>query len=136
MKLDTYEKKFTLLIIALTFIIGVTETIWGIKLINSFVWHILLYLSALSFISHKITQKGFSKTPLDAQNYFMLSSTLKIFLSGIIIFLYFYFVKNQMVTFLINFFILYFVFSFFEIKTLLLSLHPNSNGDSHKNEII
>lgn len=135
MKLDTYEKKFTLLIIALTFIIGVTETVWGSLLINSYIWHILFYLGTLSFISHKITQKGFSKTPLDAQNYFMLSSSLKIILSGIILFLYFYFIKNEMVTFLINFFILYFVFSFFEIKTLLLSLHPNSNGDTHRDEI-
>lgn len=135
MKLDTYEKKFTLLIISLTFIIGVCETIWAIKVINGFTWYILLYLASLSYFSHRITQKGFSKTPLDAQNYFMLSSTLKIFLSGIFIFLYFYFIKNEMVTFLLNFFILYFIFSFFEIKTLLLSLHPNSNGDSQRDEI-
>lgn len=135
MELATYEKKITLLIIILTLIIGVLETLFGNLYINTYTWYILIYLAVLTYISHKITHKGFSKTPLDAQNYFMLSSTLKIFLSGIIIFIYFYYIKNQMVTFIVNFFILYFVFSFFEIKTLLLSLHPNSNGESLKNEI-
>lgn len=80
------------------------------------------------YTSHVISIFGIGKTPYDAQNFFMLSTSLKILLSCITLFLYFYLVKIEMKTFVLDFFILYFTYTIFEIKTLLLSLHPNSKA--------
>lgn len=131
---DSYQKKLALLTGTIIFIIAILEGLFGATLINSFSYYLVAFFTTLSYFTHKLVMKGFSKTPLDAQNYFMLSSSMKIVISAIVLFSYFYFVKINAKTYLLIFFILYFIYSFFEIKTLLLSLHPNSNIDTIENE--
>lgn len=131
---DTYQKKLIFLSISIIFIIALLEGFFGTSIINSFSYYLVAFFTVLSYFTHKLVMKGFSKTPLDAQNYFMLSSSMKIVISAIVLFSYFYFVKINTKSYLLIFFILYFIYSFFEIKTLLLSLHPNSKVETIENE--
>jgi hypothetical protein len=62
-------------------------------------------------------------------NAIMLNTTAKLFISAIAIFFYFYKVKVYALESIINFFVLYFTYTFFEIKTLLLSLQPHSKSE-------
>lgn len=132
--LNTYPKKIFFLSTLLIIFCAMLEGAFGSKVISVYSYILVVFFTTLSYFTHFLVLKGFSKTPLDAQNYFMLSTTLKIVLSAIILFSYFYFIKKEATSFLFNFFIVYFIYSFFEIKTLLLSLHPNSKGDTKENE--
>jgi hypothetical protein len=132
--LNTYNKKLFFLTLILLVFSALLEGVSGYQFLNRFTYYVIIFLAILSYFTHLLVMKGFAMTPLDAQNYFMLSSSLKIVISGIALFCYFYFIKIERVTFLLNFFLIYFVYSFFEIKTLLLSLHPNSKGDQKEDE--
>ncbi len=132
--LNTYQKKIFFLSTSIIFCLAIIEGIFGNNIITIYSYILVLFFALMSYFTHILVLKGFSKTPLDAQNYFMLSSSLKIVISAIVLFSYFYFVKQNTTSFLFIFFILYFMYSFFEIKTLLLSLHPNSKGDTKENE--
>ena len=127
-----YTKNFLALSIILALIIWSAQLFFGNKFTNIYIWHIYVYMAVVMYSTHFITSYGFGKTPYDAQNFFMLSTTIKILLSCIVLFLYFYFIKSGMKTFVLNFFILYFTYTFFEIKSLLLSLQPHSKEDTNK----
>jgi hypothetical protein len=124
-----YTKKFSALTLFFVSLIFTSQFIVKFQLyINPYIWYLLAYVVVIMYISHLIIAYGFSKSAFDAQNFFMLGTSLKLLLSAVVIFLYFYRVKSNSISFLLNFFVLYFVYTFFEIKTLLLSLHPHSNG--------
>jgi hypothetical protein len=127
-----YTKNFLALSLLLAIVIWLSQTYLGSKYINSYIWYIYIYMIVIMHSTHFITSYGFGKTPYDAQNFFMLSTSLKLMLSCVALFLYFYFIKQEMKTFILNFFIIYFSYTFFEIKSLLLSLQPHSKGDTEK----
>ncbi len=128
-----YTKKFAALTLALL-AIAICINIWTkeSQILNPYIWYIFAYIIIIMYLSHAIIAHGFSKTAFDAQNFFMLGTTIKLLLTAVVIFIYFYIVKSHQVSFLLNFFVLYFVYTFFEIKTLLLSLHPHSKGGSNQ----
>jgi len=126
-----YSKKIASL--SLAFSISILAMQFGLKnqsVLNPYIWYILAYVVAIMYLSHLLIAAGFGKSPYDVQNFFMLGTGIKLLTSAVGIFLYFYIVKSNSTSFLLNFFVLYFVYSFFEIKTLSLSLHPNSKGGS------
>jgi len=127
-----YTKNFLALSTILAIIILSAQLFFESKFTNSYIWYMYAYMAIIMYVTHFITSYGFAKTPYDAQNFFMLSTTIKILLSCVVLFLYFYFIKSEMKTFVLNFFILYFTYTFFEIKSLLLSLQPHSKGDTNK----
>lgn len=99
------------------------------KWISPFIWFMVLFLASINLFTHFIIERGLNKTAWDVNNAIMLSTTLKLLCSAIMIFIYFYKVKLYALESLINFFVLYFTYTFFEIKTLLLSLHPHSKSE-------
>jgi len=126
-----YTKKISILTSAFMAIIVTIQFGWPMQaILNPYIWYILAYVVAIMYLSHITITYGFGKSPFDVQNFFMLGTGIKLLLSAVVLFLYFYIVKSNSVSFLLNFFVLYFVYSFFEIKTLLLSLHPHSKGGS------
>jgi hypothetical protein len=131
MKLDRYHQNFLTIglvtaLVILTLQIGI-PTAW----LNRFVWWIWLYFNILSYGTHLIFANGINKSDWDRHNFFLAGISVKLFLSSGVVFSYFWLVKANAVSFLVNFFILYFVYTFFEIKTLLLSLHTHSKSESN-----
>lgn len=132
MKIDwTYTKSFLFLSGFLILLILLADAFFK-NIVNPYVWYLFAYVAIITYSSHFITMMGFGKTPLDLQNFFMLGFSVRLLLSAIVLFIYFYRVKMHAWSFLIDFFIFYFSYTFFEIKTLLLSLQPHSKSGNGK----
>ncbi|MDX2195838.1 MAG: hypothetical protein NW207_05430 [Cytophagales bacterium] len=123
-------KKFGIFTFIISLFILVCNSFFGETVVNPYVWHILIFICAMMFGTYFLTFRGMQKDVYDAQNYFLISTAIRLFLSGFTLFLYIYFIRIHRFTFVLNFFILYFLYTFFEIKTLLLSLQPNNKGNN------
>ena len=89
------------------------------------VWWIYLYHISLTIVSFIMMDTGIKKGGLDFVNYFMGVAAIRLLLSCIVLFLYFFLVKQDSITFVIMFFLMYFLYTLFEIKTLLTNLRHN-----------
>ena len=89
--------------------------------LNVFPWLILFFLSSTSIVHYILTKAGNQKIT-KFSTFFMASTSAKLFLHLIFIVLYVIFNKENAVVFLITFFILYVVFTFFETYSLLNDL--------------
>ena len=133
MKFDkVYTRKFLIITAITGFLVTLVKLTIQHSLVNSYLFYIFLYFAIITYVSHLITSIGHGKDAFEMQNYFMLGFTIRLLLSAVVLFLYFYIVKENAWSFLLNFFILYFVYTFFEIKSLLLSLQPHSKSGSEK----
>ncbi len=89
--------------------------------LNIFPWLILFFLSSNSIIHYILTKAGKQRIT-KFSTFFMASTTAKLFLYLIFIVLYVLLNKENAVVFLITFFILYVLFTFFETFSLLNDL--------------
>lgn len=99
----------------------------------SSVWYMYyLGISIIMYISHFVLLRGLNKDPWDMYIAFMLSTTVKLVCCAILLGILLYFYNHEKVVLILNFFVLYFSYTFFEIKSLLLSLHPHSESSAPK----
>lgn len=83
-------------------------------------WFLLAYFFAVTLLSHFIMLKGTkSKEPIDTYNATMGSTALRLFLGLAIVITYIYIFKKHTFNFAVTFFVLYALFTAFEISTLL-----------------
>jgi hypothetical protein len=112
---------FTAILIAIALILQFTT-----PLIFPHTWAMLAYFFGVTLLSHQIMSKGTaSKDPIDSYNATMGASAIRLFLGLAIVITYIYLFKENKFNFAITFFILYFLFTAFEIKTLLSKLRQN-----------
>ncbi len=81
-----------------------------------------------------LISRGIKSKDVDFVSYFMGASAIRLLVSAIILFLYFYFVKENAVSFTVGFFIFYLFYTVFEIRTLLAKLRPNFDSDGKSDE--
>jgi len=113
--------KFSLGIVLLALILQFTTA-----LIFPHTWAMIAYFFGITIISHKIMEQGTaSKDPIDTYNATMGTTAIRLFVSLAIVIVYIYLFKENKYNFAFTFFILYFLFTAFEIKTLLSKLHGN-----------
>ena len=103
-------------------------------IVNLYHWLSLIYFFLLTAISFMLIAKGIKSKDVDFVSYFMGASAIRLLLSAIILFLYFYFVKENAVSFTAGFFIFYLCFTVFEIRTLLANLRQNFDRDGKSDE--
>jgi FlaA1/EpsC-like NDP-sugar epimerase len=103
-------------------------------IITIYHWLGLLYFFSLTAFSYMLIAKGIKSQDVDFISYFMGASAIRLLLSAIILFLYFYFVKEGAVSFTAGFFIFYLCFTVFEIRTLLAKLRQNFDRDGKSDE--
>jgi hypothetical protein len=99
-------------------------------LLNPYVWYLQLFLFVITGLTFFVTNLGVKDNLFDFQNFVMAGIGIRFFLSAIIIFLYFYFVKTQSLTFLGNFFVLYLFYTVFEIQSVLTNLRAHLKKDA------
>ncbi len=98
------------------------------KYIYTEVWQIHLATLVIALLSHLVTSLGFSsKTELHV--YAMGGTAVRFLLSLIFIFIAVFVLKTEIVVFVLNFFILYLVYTSFEIYFLLRNLRPDLKKD-------
>jgi hypothetical protein len=131
MKNNSYLVKLTalsLVFIVLTLLARKIEPIASyVDKYNEFT---VLYMTLLAIVSSYFHKKAISTgDPHDMYNFNMLASTVRLLSGGAYMFLYFFIVKEKLGIFILNFFILYFSYTIFEIKTLFSKLQTQSKKD-------
>jgi hypothetical protein len=83
-------------------------------------WLLFIYLASLTALSYYLIHSGLqTKDAYDFYNASMGSTAIRLLLSATLLFLYFYFFKENQLHFTLTFFALYLVFTIFEINALL-----------------
>jgi len=94
-------------------------------LVHPFIWYILLFFVFVTGFTYYISELGYKNDLDNFQVYYFASMGFRMVLSIGVVALYVFFYKEGRLAFVFNFFALYFIFTGFEIYSLLANLRPN-----------
>ena len=123
-----FVRNLSVLTAVLCVIIGMLLQFTGNAYVHSFIWHILLFFVFITGFTYYLTQLGYINDPDNFQVYYFASMGFRMVLSIGVVALYAWFFKDDRLSFVFNFFALYFLFTGFEIYSLLANLRPNLRG--------
>ena len=103
-------------------------------LIHPYTFYIQGYFIFLTLFTYLLINKGLKGQDIDFVSYFMGALTIRLLVSAIILFLYYYFVKEDAVSFTGYFFMFYLCYTVFEIRALLAKLRQNFDRDGKSDE--
>lgn len=97
--------------------------------INAYLWYEIVYMILLTSITYIVAMKGMKKDFYSFQNYYMGMMAVRLLVTGGFIFLYFYSVeeKKDAYSFLINFFVVYITYTFFEVLFLVKQINQSDS---------
>ena len=101
---------------------------------HPYVWYIQAFHLIVSIFSYQIILNGAKKGGLDFSNAVMMASALRLLPSAGLMLAYFYFFKENQLSFVLTFFLFYLCYTTFEITTQLSKLRQISNPPSKSNE--
>lgn len=97
----------------------------GNQLVHQYVWYIFSFFILITAATFYITRLGISYDKDNFQLYYFGSMGFRMILSIGVIFVYVFLFSENELQFVLNFFVLYFLFTGFEIYSLLANLRPN-----------
>jgi len=80
---------------------------------------LLAFFALMTFVFHNVLERSFKKNPKKFTYTFMGMSAGKLFVTLMMIVIYLIFRRDTVIPFLAGTFLLYLLFTFFEVKTLL-----------------
>jgi len=101
---------------------------WKLPLLHPNIWGIQFYFLVITLLTHFISSKGLKKIT-EFHIFYMASMGIRFLLSLFFIFVNLWLSKDGHIFFVIDFFILYFLYTSFEIYFLLTNLRPDSKSD-------
>lgn len=105
------------------------------QIIFLYTWFLYIYFVALTVISYWIFNKGMQAAEaMDFYNANMGATALRLLISAIILFGYYFNFKENKINFTFTFFVLYFLFTAFEIRILLSNLRQNKHKANKADE--
>ncbi|MFB9863237.1 hypothetical protein EFA69_04185 [Rufibacter immobilis] len=110
----------------LVFLVSGVVLLTGDKLIHSYIWYMLGFFVFMTGFAHYVSHLGVKQDVENLHVYFYASMGVRMVFSIIAIFVYRYFHEEQVMQFVFNFFALYFIYTGFEIYSLLSNLRRNS----------
>jgi hypothetical protein len=115
--------KFLLRLTLLSLFTGVAAILLSLFLPEGIITRAYPWLTALFFIItaivHYVLLRISALNPRKFVGYFMLATTLKLMIYLIVIFVYVFFEKTGILSFILAFFILYIIYTVFEVVTIL-----------------
>lgn len=96
------------------------------QLVHPYVWGMLVFFVFITAITFYVTWWGAREDEDNFQLYYFASMGFRLILSLGVIFVYIYLVRERQIQFVLNFFVLYFLYTAFEIYSLLTNLRPHS----------
>ena len=96
--------------------------------IHPYVWGIQFYFLVITLLTHFISSKGLKKIT-EFHIFYMASMGIRFLVSLFFIFLCLWFSEGGHIAFVVDFFILYFLYTSFEIYFLLTNLRPDLKND-------
>jgi len=130
---DKFFAKISFLTVFLVVLVLATKYLFGLQW-HEFTWYVLSFHLTISVISYFIMLKGAKLGGLDFSNSIMFSSAIRLFSSAGVLLAYFYFIKENQLSFFISFFVFYLCYTTFEIITLLSNLRQISDSTSKSDE--
>jgi hypothetical protein len=106
-------------------VIGALSYFTGQALVHPFAWYILGFFLLITGATFYITRLGISYDSDNFQLYYFGSMGFRMLLSIGVVFIYVYLFAENELQFVLNFFVLYFLFTGFEIFSLLANLRPH-----------
>ncbi|WP_242693219.1 hypothetical protein [Sabulibacter ruber] len=98
----------------------------GAGLIHSYIWYMVPFFVFVTGFAHYVALLGLKHDATNLHAYYYTSMGVRMVFAIIAIFVYRYFHEEQIVQFVLNFFVLYFIYTGFEIYALLSNLRRNS----------
>ncbi|MDX5419472.1 MAG: hypothetical protein LPK09_09660 [Hymenobacteraceae bacterium] len=121
----TFFRNLAILTAILCVAIGALLQFTGNTLVHAYIWYILAFFVFITGFTYYLTQLGYKNDPENFQVYYFASMGFRVVLSIGVVALYAYFYKEGRLQFVFNFFALYFLFTGFEIYSLLANLRPH-----------
>lgn len=122
---------FSILFVAISLLVALLQ-VWHVPYVNPYIWTIQAFYFTVCLLSHFISEKGLKNKP-DFHIFYMASMGIRFLLSLIFLFAAAYLLKGGTITFVVNFFILYLLYTSFEIYFLLRNLRPDFKTDGTVN---
>nr|WP_262910420.1 hypothetical protein [Pontibacter silvestris] len=114
-----------ILTVLLAVIVVVLIHLTGAVLIHSYIWYILVFFVFVTGFTFYITRIGMEQDSDNFQVYYFSAMGFRMVLCIGVVFAYAYFIGDGKLQFVFNFFALYFLYTGFEIYSLLANLRPN-----------
>ena len=125
-----------LILLTILIALGIAGLIYstGYTLVHPLVWYILAFFGIITLATFYAVRKGAEVDPGSFQNYFLASSTFRVLLCMMAVFIYVYLASERELQFTLNFFFIYFIYTGFEIYAILSNLRQISKKQvSEKN---
>lgn len=105
--------------------IGLLAHYTGAALVHPLIWYILLFFVVVTALAYYVTRLGVSYDPDNFQLYYFGSMGFRMILCIAVIFIYVFLYSENELQFVFNFFVLYFLFTGFEIYSILANFAPH-----------
>ncbi len=96
------------------------------NIVHPYAWYMLLFFVVVTGFTFYITRKGYQEDEENFQLYYFGSMAFRVVMCLAVVLLYVFFQKERHLQFALNFFVLYFIFTGFEIYGILTNLRPIS----------
>ena len=124
------NKSFYIFLVSLSALIatgGLALSQFAPHLVYAHTWYLLVFFIVVTLLTHWLMVVGTKdKDPLDTYNATMGATAIRLVAAIIFLAIHFYLVKENRMNFVFTFFLYYFIFLGFEIRTLLANLPTNS----------
>lgn len=105
-------------------LIGALQYFTGNQLVHTHIWYIYVFFIVITAATFYISRLGVSYDKDNFQLYYFASMGFRMLLSIGVIFIYVFLFSEGELQFVLNFFVLYFLFTGFEIYSLLSNFAP------------
>ncbi|MGV3588272.1 MAG: hypothetical protein ACO1OF_14800, partial [Adhaeribacter sp.] len=118
----SFSRNILVLSLLLVAIIGALIYFTGYNYVHPLTWYILLFFASITWATFYFIRKGIGEDAGSFQLYYFGSSVARVLLCMVVVFFYVYFATEREFQFAINFFIIYFIYTGFEIYSILSNL--------------
>ena len=120
-----FLKKLALYSLIVGLLIGALQFHSGNQLVHTHVWWLFGFMVVVTALTFYVSRLGVSYDSDNFQLYYFGSMGFRMLLSIAVIFVYLFLGLENELQFVFNFFVLYFLFTGFEIYSLLANLRPH-----------
>jgi len=94
----------------------------GYNWVHPLAWYIVAFFAGITGLTFYLIRRGIGTDATSFQLYYFGSSVFRVLLCMFVVFFYVYFAAERELQFVLNFFLLYFIYTGFEIYSILSNL--------------
>jgi hypothetical protein len=122
----SFTRKLIITTGVVALLIGLLVYTTAFTVVHPYIWYMLGFFVFVTSFTFYITKKGYQEDEDNFQLYYFGSMAFRVVMCLAVVLLYVLFTKERHLQFTFNFFVLYFIFTGFEIYCILTNLRPIS----------